>query len=430
MTERHIFGGNGRLSWTPSIERISRITLAVIVVVLWPRPGGAFDWGLGESHPGLALRSVRADPSAKDVAHSGAVGPLGSHYLLLVNTAIASMITPQKVSEFDKSPYDGLAVAFWHAYDTGPVIAVSDMDAQIAVWKKNTKKHIWPWVYINRMIGPDDSQSYPLIHQPYFNRFKGADLDGRAGAQADFLENWKNSLHAAKDTGAPGIVCDLEFYNYYKEYDPGELARQTGQTPEQVVRLLREIGAKMADIAAIQYPKAMLWFLVTGFTHPGYKTINNQPYYPSPTYVAMGLLDEIEARHFDLKVLSGGEGSLAYCHRSVQDFQAAIQKRAMDFGPPLQKYQGILELAGTMTMWSERSAKKDWTAEGDCAEASAANADDFEPYLELLFATYRYNWIYPSEASGGYYALEPDSALRFNPIINKAKARVLANQLH
>jgi hypothetical protein len=418
-----IFGTRRHLTFRGSTRRIcTRAAFLIpglaLFALLWGGTGKA------------TTPPAEADQSVSTVVHPSTDSSLGNHYLMLVNTAIASMITPQKLTEFDKSPYDGLAVAFWHAYDTGPVISVSNMDAQIAGWKKNTKKDIWPWVYINRMIGPDDSQSYPLIHQPYFNRFKGADLDAQAGAQGDFLENWKNSLHAAKDTGAPGIVCDLEFYNYYKEYDPGELARQTGKTPEQVVVSLRGIGAKMADIAAIQYPKAMLWFLVTGFTHPGYKTINNQPYYPSPTYVAMGLLDEIQARHFDLKVLSGGEGSLAYCHRNVQDFQAAMQKRALDFGPQLQKYQGILELGGTITMWSKKSAKKDWVAEGDCAEASAASAEDFEPYLELLFTTYRYNWIYPSEASGGYYAFESDSATRFNAIINKAKTQVLGNQRH
>lgn len=421
-----IFGARRHSTSPASTRRIcTRTALLVPVLALF-----AF---LGRSRASSATATTpqaKADQSVKTVPHPSTDKSLGNHYLMLVNTAIASMMTPQKLTEFDKSPYDGLAVAFWHAYDTGPVISVSNMDAQIAGWKKNTKKDIWPWVYINRMIGPDDSQSYPLIHQPYFNRFKGADLDGQAGAQADFLENWKNALHAAKDTGAPGVVVDLEFYNYYKEYDPGELARQTGKTPEQVVVLLRGVGAKMADMAAVQYPKAMLWFLVTGFTHPGYKTINNQPYYPSPTYIAMGLLDEIQSRHFDLRVLSGGEGSLAYCHRNVQDFQAAMQKRALDFAPQLQKYQGILELSGTMTMWSSQSAKKDWAAEGDCATASATSAEDFEPYLELLFTTYRYNWIYPSESSGGYYAFESDSAIRFNAIINKAKTRVLGNYLH
>ncbi|HTC61832.1 MAG TPA: hypothetical protein VK709_03245 [Candidatus Saccharimonadales bacterium] len=351
---------------------------------------------------------------------SSSANPLGDHYLMIVNTSIASMMSSQKMAEFDKSAYDGLAVAFWHAYETGPAISSSTMISQIAEWKKSTKKDIWPWVYINRMIGPDESQSYPLIHQPYFNRFKGADLDGQAGAQADFLENWKNSLAAAKKSGGPGVVCDLEFYNYYKEYDPGELARQTGKTPEQVATLLRGVGAKMADIAATEYPRAVLWFLFTGFTHPGYKTYNGQPYYPSPTYIAMGLLDEIRERHLELKVVAGGEGSLAYCHHTLQDFQTAIQKRGLDFASPLQKYQGNLELGGTIAMWSDRSAKTGWALEGECATATASTAEDFQPYLELLFRSYRYNWIWVSSDSG-YNAFEPTSAQRFNAVIGKAK---------
>lgn len=375
-------------------------------------------------HPSIPVATEQSKSASPRAAGAGA---LGDHYLMLVNTAIASMMTPQKMAEFDKSPYDGLAVAFWHAYDTGPVISVSDMEAQIAGWKKNTNKDIWPWVYINRMIGPDEAQSYPLIHQPYFNRFKGADLDGQAGAQADFLENWKNSLRAAKDTGAPGVVFDAEFYNYYKEYDPGEMARQTGKTPAEVATLLRGVGAKMADIAATEYPKAMLWLFFTGFSHPGYKTFDGQPYYPSPTYVAMGMLDEIQARHFELKVLSGGEGSLAYCHRTVQDFQAAIQKRGLDFASQLQKYRGTLDLGGTITMWNKPSARSDWTPQGDCAASTAATAEDFEPYLELMFRSYRYNWIWLS-AESGYNAFEPESARRFNSVISKAKAQVTGIQ--
>ena len=184
----------------------------------------------------------------------------------------------------------------------------------------------------------------------------------------------------------------------------------------------------MAYIAAAEYPKSMLWLLFTGYSHPGYKTYDGQPYYPSPTYVAMGLLDEIQARHFELKVLSGGEGSLAYCHRTVQDFQSAILKRGLDVASQVQKYHGTLELGGTMTMWNKPTARSDWNPQGDCAASTAATAEDFEPYLELLFRSYRYNWIWLS-AEAGYNAFEPDSAHRFNAVIGKARLQVIGNQV-
>jgi len=104
--------------------------------------------------------------------------------------------------------------------------------------------------------------------------------------------------------------------SYYKEYDPTELARELGKTPQEVVNLLQRLGARMADVAAVQYPDATIWLLFTGLAPPGYKTPDNQHYYLSPAYVAMGLLDEIQKRNFSLKVLSGGEVGLGYCHSS------------------------------------------------------------------------------------------------------------------
>lgn len=346
------------------------------------------------------------------------------HYLLLVNTAIASMMDEAKLRQFDKSPYDGLAVAFLHAYDTSAPPDAVTMEAKMTEWKKYTHKDIWPWVYGNRFIGMNAAENNPHSDTPYFRHIQGADLDDKAGALSDFLQIWRNALAAAHDTKTPGIVCDLEFYNHYKEYDIGELARQTGKTPKETVESLKKIGARMADIAAKEYPEAVLWFLATGFTHPAYKTLDGVPYYPSPTYIAIGLLDEIALKQFTLRVLSGGEGSLAYCHENLTQFQSAIRKRGSDFQGTLQKYRDSLELAGTMTLWSDASAKRGWVNEGSCKTAGATTVEDLQPYLELLLKSYRYNWIYAS-TDGNYLAFAPESASRFDVVIRRAKQRSL-----
>lgn len=348
--------------------------------------------------------------------------PLGDHYLLLVNTAIASMMTLGKIAQFDKSPYDGLAVAFLHAYDTSSVPTIAAMDAQIAGWKKVTSKDIWPWVYINRMLAIDPAEKNPYSRDPYFRRFSGADLDDKASARKDFLENWTNALRAARDSRAPGIVCDLEFYNYQKAYEIPELAARVEKTPEQTIQLLRELGARMAHAAAAEYPDATLWFLFTGLTHPDYKVVGNRSYYPSPSYIAMGLLDEIQEKHLKLRVLTGGEGSLGYCHLTMAEFQEKIRDRSERIAATLHKYGSTLELAGTMTLWSDSSAKKGWVKDYPCGSASAGSVEDLQPYLELLLHSYRYNWIYGS-ADAGYFAFVPDSARRFDAVISKAKAQ-------
>jgi len=289
-------------------------------------------------------------------------------------------------------------------------------------WKKSTAKDIWPWVSLNRMIGANDAEGNPLTKVPYFQRFQGLDLDGKAGAQNDFLENWRNALRLAKETRVPGIVCDLEFYNNYKAYDVAELARMTSMPRADVVNALRQVGTRMADISAAEYPGASIWLLFTGFTRPEYRVIDGQPYYLAATYIVEGLLDQIQRHHLPLRILSGGEVGLGYCHNSVEDLRQAIEKRAADFAPLLRKYDGILELAGTMTLWSDRSAKKNWVAQGACGTSSAATVEDLIPYMELLFRSYRSNWLYGSP-NGGYFAFQATSAPRFDAAIAKAKAR-------
>jgi hypothetical protein len=348
--------------------------------------------------------------------------PLGDHYLMLINTAIASLMTPDKFVQFEKSPYDGIAVAFLHAYDVAPVPSVAEMDRRIKEWKKVTTKDIWPWVYFNRMLAVDPADKNPYSRDSYFRKFSGADLDGKSGAQKDFLQNWQNALTTAKDTKAPGIVFDPEFYNYQSAYDLTLLAQQTNTKPEQTVVMLRQLGARMADIAAEQYPGAVLWFMFTGLGYPEYKVVGGHPYYPSPAYIVFGLLDEIQKRNLLLTLISGGEGSLGYCHETLEQFQDSIRRREFKFAPHLRKYQGILELGGTLTLWSDRSQKQGWVKDGACGTSTAATVEDLQPYLELLLKSFRCNWIYGS-GDGGYQAFVPMVATRFDNVISRAKTK-------
>jgi hypothetical protein len=180
----------------------------------------------------------------------------------------------------------------------------------------------------------------------------------------------------------------------------------------------------MADISSAEYPGASIWFLFTGFTRLERSGIDARPYALAATYIAEGLLDQIQRQHLPIRVLSGGEVGLGYCHTSIDDLRQAIEKRAAAFAPLLQKYNGTLELAGTMALWSDRSAKKSWAANGACGASSAATVEDLIPYMELLFRTYRYNWLYGSP-NGGYFAFQSASAPRFDAAITQAKERAI-----
>jgi hypothetical protein len=47
--------------------------------------------------------------------------------------------------------------------------------------------------------------------------------------------------------------------------------------------------------------------------------------------------------------------------------------------------------------------------------------------MELLFRSYRYNWIYGSP-NGGYLAFQADTAPRFNAAISRAKTLALGER--
>lgn len=347
------------------------------------------------------------------------------HYLLLVNTAMSRQMDAQKLMVFDRSPYDGIAISFSAAYDVSPVPTLASIESQLATWKRYTSKQIWPWVYLNRMVGADAAAADVLTKVPYFQKIQGLDLEGKAGAQNDFLKNWRNALRAARDSSVPGIVLDLEFYNNYKADDIAELARMASLSPQETLQALQSLGSRMADMAAAQYPHAMIWVLFTGFTRPDYRRIDGQPSFLAGTYILQGLLDRIEQQRFALRVLAGGEMGLGYCHSSVEDLRQAIQKRDASFAPHLRKYSGSLELAGTMTLWSDATAKKNWVAEGACGKSSATTVEDLIPYMELLFRSYRYNWIYGSP-NGGYLAFDPAIAPRFDAAITQAQRQAYA----
>ena len=398
----------------PCIHRVRLIAAPFLVAI----------WFFAFARPATSVAGPQKPvPTAAKVDSNR---PLGNHYLMLVNTAIAQFLTEDKLRQFDKSPYDGIVVAFLHAYDTSGPPSVVDLARQLSTWRQLTRKDIWPWIYVNRMIGSNLAEKNHYADNPYFNAISGADIDDAKGARSDFLKLWRNYLSAARDSHVPGVVCDLEFYNNYKEYDIGELAARAGKTPAEAAESLKRIGALMADSAGEIYPHAMIWLLFSGLTHPGYKRLNGVPYYPSPTYFSIGMMDEIIAKKLPVKVLAGGEGRIGYCHESVSDLKSAIAMRQSDLADDLRKYSGVLELGGTMALWSERKVKQGWLTEGSCKTSNADTVEDLGPFLELLLRTYRYNWIYAT-SEGNYLPFSPASAPRFDSVIRKAKEAVAAD---
>lgn len=354
---------------------------------------------------------------------SGAAEPakLPEHYLMLVAGNRANTVTPNQLALFNQSPYDGLAIRFLTQYDTTPPPSVEEMTATLLHLKKSGGKDYWPWVFLNRMVGRDPDLDSSYGREAYFTRIHGLDLQDTTGAQKDFLVIWRNSLRAANQAHVPGIVADFELYLNYKAYEPALLSKQIGKPVNETIELLHGLGVQLADEAAKEYPTGVLWFLFTDLGQLGWKVDGGVKYYPTPAYIVLGLLDEIREKHYALRVISGGEVALEYCSFSVDHLKRKIEGRARDFAPHLQKYQRSLELGGTMILWPDRASKTEFMAQGACEKSDAATVEDQEPYLELLFKTYRYNWIYGTHNSG-YDPFNAATASRFNAVIERAKA--------
>src|SRR5258708_37148273 len=157
-----------------SLKYSSLIFLAASILqgIVEPQASGLAESGsarpleeFGVSQRDTAKRSAFASTSSTD--------RMGNHYLMLVNTAMAKQMDASKMAQFDRSPYEGLAVSFVEAFDNSPVPLPGAMEAQITSWKKSTTKQIWPWVYLNRMIGANDTEGNQLSKVPYFQRFQG-----------------------------------------------------------------------------------------------------------------------------------------------------------------------------------------------------------------------------------------------------------------
>ena len=153
---------------------------------------------------------------------------------------------------------------------------------------------------------------------------------------------------------------------------------------------------------------------------------NNVKYYPTPAYIILGLLDEIRNKKYPLTVISGGEVGLEYCSFSLDHLKRKIQGRAKDFDQNLQSYRGTLELGGTIILWPDRESKTEFMTQGPCGRSDAATVEELQPYLELLFSTYKYNWLYGTHNSG-YDPFNASTAPRFDSVIRKAKTNAGAN---
>jgi hypothetical protein len=344
-------------------------------------------------------------------------------YLLLV-TFFSGRINEFKIDKLkaiNNSPYNAVAVQFIDAYDTSKY-SLTDFQQSILLFKKESKKHIWPWIFFNRFVS-NKMGTISLSHKPaneaYFAKINGLDIYNESGALHDFYDIWRISLKMAKELGAPGIVVDPELYNNHRNYEMAYLAEQLGKPQAAVKQRLIAVGGELADIVNHEYPQAHLWFFLTGLSKP----------FPSPkplasrdlmtiSYIIEGILQEAQKKAMKLTVISGGEYNLGYCHENLPSFQASIKERNTQFQPLLATFPN-LQLAGVVAPWDDAAKRTNFMTQGKCAKSVFKNLEDFKQPIQFLATTYKYVWIYGA-AAAPYNHYDLRTAAIYNKALKEA----------
>ncbi len=343
-------------------------------------------------------------------------GRVDSPYLLLVT--FYDLTGAGRLSTLNGSPFDGVAVPVVDAYYSGPELPFAKVQSNFASLQQQTRKQLWPWIFINRMVGPEDAHDERSASDS--RKSKALDLDDSVGARTAFLDIWRLALREAKSSGTPGVVLDMELYSNAEENSVSLVARQRSLAPDEVKKRLREIGYQMAGVASEEFPDAIIWTLVSGLS-PARYVLNIAEQDSTCGYILQGMMDGIREHHSRMTVIDGGEDSLGYCHKSAVTLGEDISERLRRFTPLLQEYANTLTLGGTIALWRDSVSRSDWLLSGRCGSSDVKQPQEFTPYLRLLFQNYRFVWIY-APIVGQWDPLNPVESMPLNRTLLDAEA--------
>jgi hypothetical protein len=319
-------------------------------------------------------------------------------YLLLGTSTGMTRFNEVSMQMLESSPYNGTMLTPFPARYHDPVPTLKEfmptLDS-INALKANSTKDIWPWIFLNRMIGYDPA-AIPG-NSEYFRAINGIDLDDATGARTDFKKIFALSLGMAKELGAPGIVIDLEAYNCENAiYHWDGLTYIRKEPQASMVEKFRSLGREMAAIAGDTCADCTILFLFTAHDL-------------TVTEIVMGLLDGIQELGLKVQVIDGGEMGLGYWSSDLDDLQGKIQFRE-EASPEVFPYPGIFSLGGTIAPYLNRSGVADWVKRND---PDILVLRDFEPFFHEIFEAYDMLWVYAS-GGAGYRPFDTDIGAAFS----------------
>ena len=346
---------------------------------------------------------------------------------MLVSFALDSIfgIPNDRMEALKYSPYDGIAVIYAGAYQHAELdhAALARQFKQAAA---RTGKQVWPWIFLNRICGYVEENSIK-VNDPgkqYFARIKGLDVFGDQGELDAFMDLWTGALRAAKASGAPGIVFDPELYNNYENAKVSALAEQMGRSEDDVKANLKDLGARLADLAAKEYPNAVIISLFSGLAEQPFDYSIHDFDYRSYTYLFIGFLDRCNRKRYALTLVSGGEIELGYCHKNLAAMRKRIAVQGEKNQPILARYPALKEGA-PLCPWANADGKTKWLLTAyACKNSQAASAEDFLPYFQELLHAFPYVWVYGATASDyNPGAINTAAWKRVNNVLWKAKGQ-------
>lgn len=347
-------------------------------------------------------------------------------YLNLITfyTPELSQLDLQKLTILRESAYQGVAVPMDSGYSTAPLLADELVEKQGLAAKAAAGIDIWPWVFLNRMIGrPPDAKAHPSSQAAdlaAFQKIKILDLDDAAGQRTAYLQSFRQAVRLARRLGSPGVVVDLEAYNNYQVYDSGYVAQKRGEALSQVLAACEQLGADMGRICEEEYPACVLWSLFSHLVHAGAAADYPGPVYQTPGHITLGFLKYCRDRKLPALYLCGGEDSPGYYNADVTALQQRIAARYAALAPRLEEFPANYALAGTISPYHDYRVLTSWLQTAAGADPQLKTLEDFGPLLRTLCEQYDWNWVYAASA-GQANPYSPDLNRRYSEVLRQAQ---------
>jgi hypothetical protein len=291
------------------------------------------------------------------------------------------------INIINSTPYNGVAVMLDGVVSSKEHISYDSMLDTLECIRKNSKKHVWPWVFFNRFmqrrLGKRGGLSDETWH--YFSRIEGMDIYNETGALNDFKEIFRLALKVSKYAGTPGVVVDHEAYNDHRLYELDYLCKLKNKSEGEIVQQLNKIGRDLAKITAKEYKDAFLWFLSL---KPNRST----------TFIAEGILDEAIGSSIPLTVLEGGQNMIGYVNTTVCELEGRLSRQERRTREWSRKYGKHFQIGGTIAPTDRPESRSGFIKRG--YEGGNINSvSDLKPILSTLFESRKYVSIYAASAA-------------------------------